>query len=358
MLKLMNWLFDSSTNWWGRFASYVDLSPLVLRIRVTNRCNLSCHYCYVGSSLNQKIESPLSIEEWKQIFKNLPRFTLIDITGGEPLLAPGIKDLLTELLDRKMKVSLISNGTVHKDDIFKLMVEKKLMHFMLSLDGPEAIHDEVRGKGHFEKTMKTASRIAELKNELKSSYPKIVAKVTVTEANVDQLTSFCDYLINEAYFDGVTLNLLFQNAARDGFADGETIEEIKFTQGNTVEFDPSKIASLVFQITKVKTLYTDRIQIRPDISLNDLENYFLSPKSMMPKNCFKYNSVVTVYQDGVMTPCDLGLKVANIRDIDFKVGRIFKEKRMKQFNRFMKKTSSQKLAGCGGCCLKKHELVT
>ncbi|HLW58042.1 MAG TPA: radical SAM protein [Bacteriovoracaceae bacterium] len=357
MLKLMNWLFDSSTNWWGFASQYLPLPPLVLRIRITNRCNLSCHYCYVGQSLNKKTEALLNYEEWKEILNKTPRYTLIDITGGEPLLAPQIADLLRIMLDRKMKVSLITNGTVHKDEIFSLMVEKKLTHLMFSLDGREEVNDSVRGKGSFRKTISAAKRIKELKIQYQSRFPKLVAKVTLTKDSISDVESFCHYLFEEG-FDGVTLNLLFQNLARDGFVDAESISDDKFFQGNKVEFASEDIPFFVDKIKKVKSAFGNKVQIRPDIDLNDLESYFSRPQSLMPHNCLKFNSVVTLYHNGTLAPCDLGLNIGNIRDINFDISKIFSEKKMKSFTNFMKKTPSQKLPGCGGCCLKKHERVS
>lgn len=357
MLKMMNWLFDSTTNWWGRWSQFIGLPPLVLRIRITNRCNLSCHYCYVGKSLNKKVESLLTQEEWKNIFRNLSPMTLIDITGGEPLLAPGVEDLLRGLLDRKMKVSLITNGTVFKEEVFSLMVQKRLMHLMVSLDGTEAIHDSIRGKGAFAKAIKTVHKIQELKRNYQSSYPKLVAKVTLTRLNIIELEEFCSYLFNEVRFDGVTLNLLFDNAARDGFTEEENIESPKFFQGNMISFKEDEKELFVQSIKRVREIFGSRIQIRPDIAERDLAEYFRNPQKMMPHNCYKYQSVVTLYANGVMTPCDLGLNVANIRDVQFKVGNIFKHKRMESFFKFMRMRNSQDFPACGGCCLKKHEKV-
>jgi len=311
----------------------------------------------VGQSLNKKTDSLLNLDEWFKILDKTPRNTLIDITGGEPLLAPHIDKILGSILDRKMKVSLITNGTIHKDDIFSIMVEKKLMHLMFSLDGPEEINDSIRGKGSFQKTMMAVKRINDLKAQSKSRYPKTVAKVTLTVDSVKNVEEFCDYLLREG-FDGVTLNLLFQNAARDGFADEDSIMGKKFFQGNLVEFPSQDVPLFVESIKKVRSIYGHRIQIRPDIAMNDLESYFTKPQSMMPQNCFKFNSVVTLYHNGTLSPCDLGLNVGNVRDIDFDIGRIFKEERMKSFLRFMRRNSSQKLPGCGGCCLKKHERVS
>lgn len=354
----MNWIFDNLTNFWGLCAQFLPLSPLVLRIRITNRCNLSCHYCYVGESLNQKKDYPLQINEWKKILNSLSRFTLIDITGGEPLLAPNFMEVLDLMLERKHQVSLISNGTIFKEDVFQLMVNKKLKHFMISVDGAEDIHDSVRGKGSFNKVIKTASFINHLKKESGSTYPKLVAKVTVTTANIHSLSHICQELIKVHGFDGITLNLLFQNKSRDGFASENSMNSSKFHEGNLSQFTPEQAKLLAEGIRFNKRLLKEKIQIRPDIDLNNLEQYFSQPHSLRPVNCHKFNSVVTLYHDGVLTPCDLGLDIGNIRELDYRISEVFKMKTMDQFLSYMRKETSQKLPGCEGCCLKKHESIS
>lgn len=357
MLKLMNWLFDWAANSWGRCAQFLPLSPLVLRIRITNRCNLSCHYCYVGESLNRPKQNILELHEWQQILKDVPRSTLVDITGGEPLLAPHFPQLLDLLLSRNMQVSLITNGTVFKEEVFRLIVQKKLKHLMISLDGHEEIHDSIRGKGSFLKALKTVEFIYKLKVENNTSYPKLVAKVTVTPQNAHQLESFCQDLVLNKHFDGVTLNLLFQNKARDGFVDEDNLEAFKFHEGNKSVLNPEEAHLLSNKIRAAKKTLQDKIQVRPEIDLANLPLYFTNPSLLRPKNCFKFNSVVTLYHDGALTPCDLGLDVGNIREINYQVSKIFGMQKMKSFLDLMRRLKSQNLPGCEGCCLKKHERV-
>lgn len=356
---LMASLFDTFTNVWGKgghFVSpFISTPPLVLRIRITNRCNLSCYYCYLGKSLNIKSEN-LSLKEWRFIIDKLPSNTLIDITGGEPFLTPEFSKIMELLLERKFKVSLITNGTINKPEVFESFVRNELAHFMISIDGTEDIHDVIRGRGSFKKAISTAQQILRLREKYQKTFPKLVAKVTVTEVNALQLEKFSSYLIDEIGFDGITLNLLFQNKSRDGFPDATDEEDIKFLSGNEVKFDERMVEELTSSVLTTREKYPGRIQVRPDISNHNLRAYFKEPSRFSAPNCYKYRSIVTLYSDGVLTPCDLGLNVGNIRDIDYDIGTSVKLKKMQSFYRFMSSKKSQNLPGCEGCCLKKHQL--
>jgi len=88
----------------------IKLSPLVLRIRITNKCNLHCGFCYLSGNLNIGEENHLTLAEWKIIIDKLPAWTIIDITGAEPFLAKNFKEILELLLQRKFKVSITTNG--------------------------------------------------------------------------------------------------------------------------------------------------------------------------------------------------------------------------------------------------------
>ncbi len=358
-LRLTNFAFDHLVNQWGAlsrvFDPVVNFSPLVFRVRITNRCNLSCHYCYVGKSLNQKVENLLNVDEWKMVLKNLPRHTLIDITGGEPLLTPKIDEILNEMLDRKFKISLITNGTVYKETLFKTMVEKKLSHFMISFDGNEVAHDAIRGLGNFERALKTAKKIIEYKKELGSRHPLLVAKITYTEENYHDVDKLIKYLVDDIGFDGATVNLLFDNEARDGFPNGKALKESKFQAGNVVQFSSDKAAMMGEELVSLLEKYSGKVQVRPEIKTSEVKNYFIDPQKFSPKNCYKYRSVLTMYSDGTLTPCDLGIEVGNIREEGYDVKKTISRAKMKSFFEGFQK--QENLPGCQGCCLKKHEMV-
>jgi len=81
----------------GLLSPLIILSPLVLRIRITSKCNLSCPFCYLKTGLNRDEEGNLSLEEWEKIFSKLPKRTIVDLTGAEPLMYKDIRGFLNIL---------------------------------------------------------------------------------------------------------------------------------------------------------------------------------------------------------------------------------------------------------------------
>jgi radical SAM protein with 4Fe4S-binding SPASM domain len=73
------------------------------------------------------------------------------IRGGEPLLYPGIVELATYIKSKKIHLSIETNGVFLKKYAEQL-VNLKVDNLTISLDGPEDIHDYVRGvNGTFDK---------------------------------------------------------------------------------------------------------------------------------------------------------------------------------------------------------------
>jgi len=105
-------------------------------LHVTLDCNLSCSYCY-NSQLTNKTYPQLGTEHWKLVIERLHEVGVINIvfTGGEPLLYPGLLDVIEFAKSLKLKVTLLTNGTLLRNnlDIFE-MVDASI----ISLDGVSA----------------------------------------------------------------------------------------------------------------------------------------------------------------------------------------------------------------------------
>jgi len=115
------------------------LNPLVAVYYVTTQCNLNCAYCEdFGARRNPQAEpfpSPEAVRKILSVIRSgVPRLWL---TGGEPLLAPHLSDLLRiareELKFRE--ITLISNGTLLSQnlDVFNF-----LDRLVISLDSVES----------------------------------------------------------------------------------------------------------------------------------------------------------------------------------------------------------------------------
>jgi MoaA/NifB/PqqE/SkfB family radical SAM enzyme len=83
------------------------------------------------------------------------------IRGGEPFLFPGIMDLLGHIRSRGVRLSIDTNGTM-LDRYADELVELGQLHLTISMDGPEPVHDDVRGvPGTYQKVAAGLARLAE-----------------------------------------------------------------------------------------------------------------------------------------------------------------------------------------------------
>jgi radical SAM protein with 4Fe4S-binding SPASM domain len=73
------------------------------------------------------------------------------ISGGEPTVWPHLALLAGRLVKRGFRVSLQTNGT-HPETVVQMM-DIGVTHFNLSVDGPRAVHDRIRGDGVFDKAI-------------------------------------------------------------------------------------------------------------------------------------------------------------------------------------------------------------
>jgi len=122
-----------------------------LWFQVSNRCNLSCRHCLFSSGPNAAGE--LSAE---QILGRAGEAAelgcrIFALTGGEPLLHPEFKQILTGLLAiPEAHVVILTNGLLI-EDLLTGDDDLSRIHLQVSVDGIGERHDLIRGNGTFEK---------------------------------------------------------------------------------------------------------------------------------------------------------------------------------------------------------------
>jgi MoaA/NifB/PqqE/SkfB family radical SAM enzyme len=135
--------------------------PKVVSLTVTNRCNLRCRMCAQwseeGYMLKRKPNDSYSgtvvpFDSLLKVVDEAHEYGVpLIIRGGEPLLYPRIMDLLAYIKSKGMSLSLETNGVLLKK-YAEALVKLKIDTMIISVDGPEEIHDHVRGvKGTFDK---------------------------------------------------------------------------------------------------------------------------------------------------------------------------------------------------------------
>jgi MoaA/NifB/PqqE/SkfB family radical SAM enzyme len=129
-----------------------DRSPIVAYLKITRRCNLDCYYCPWHSSVND-YRGELSTDAWKDIISVLMDrgVRIVVFEGGEPTLRSDLADLLSYVDERGGKTILATNG-------FRPISLWSPTAFTISIDGPESLHDRVRGVGSYRRIIENLAK--------------------------------------------------------------------------------------------------------------------------------------------------------------------------------------------------------
>lgn len=150
----------------GRSSAIVPHKLDELWLYYTMACNLRCKHCLVSAGKGLKKE--LSNDEFKKIIDEsitlgVKRFY---ITGGEPFIREGIFDLIKYITKTRRRELIILTNAMLFDDrkiaALKKLVSPRLI-LQVSLEGPNAeIHDSLRGKGSFDRTVEGIKKLIDI----------------------------------------------------------------------------------------------------------------------------------------------------------------------------------------------------
>ena len=195
------------------------LEIMTLDLKFGNKCNLGCTMCDATSSSvialenlkdpgkdldlsmvtkNPKI-SEFPEDEFSQIEEIVHNLHTIKSTGGEPMLLPGFKNLLTKLVNSNhahhIKFRTVTNGTVNPIPLVDLMKQFERFTITFSIDGIGVSNDWIRWPCKFDKVSNTHSQMARLLNDpiYKNIKPQFGSTISV--ANIDQILPIFEYAV-------------------------------------------------------------------------------------------------------------------------------------------------------------------
>lgn len=94
----------------------MNLVPISATLELTPLCNMNCDMCFVRLTPEQMGQQGtlLSIGEWLELAESMQKAgtLFVTITGGEPLLYPGFRELYLRLKQLGMYLTINTNGTL------------------------------------------------------------------------------------------------------------------------------------------------------------------------------------------------------------------------------------------------------
>jgi radical SAM protein with 4Fe4S-binding SPASM domain len=123
-----------------------------LFVYLTDRCNLACSHCYYTGAAHGDFPA----DRFNKMADQMVEMggTLITFTGGEALLHPSLRELIS-YVNGRCAISLLTNGTLLDLEWARFLSSMENIHVQISIDGScSEIHDAIRGRGAFEKALK------------------------------------------------------------------------------------------------------------------------------------------------------------------------------------------------------------
>lgn len=124
--------------------AYKNNIPVSLVIELLTRCNLTCQHCYLPEHINDG----LSTETVKKLLVQFRELggTIVTYTGGEIFLRKDIFELIRFARDLRLRVILLSNGTLITEDDAKMLQKLYITEFSTTIFSMDShIHDGITG---------------------------------------------------------------------------------------------------------------------------------------------------------------------------------------------------------------------
>lgn len=271
-----------------------------IQMHLTERCNLSCTHCY-----QEGVAPPeMSLTEITGAVKNIagtidtwsgtydvPFSPSFNVTGGEPLLRADLKEVLRVISGHGFAIFLLTNGTLVNKDTAGMLASVPVKGVQVSLEGPEDIHDLIRGRGSFASAVDGASRLLDA---------GIIVTFNVTLSR-----------INAGYFPDMIALASSTGVQRLGFS-----RLVPYGRGlNLVDkmLSPEEVRSIYKQVLSRHVPGLEIVTGDPLASQLDAGSTVPDAGDLPLGGCAAGISGITVLPDGTLTPCRrLGVPIGNL----------------------------------------------
>jgi AdoMet-dependent heme synthase len=271
-----------------------------IQMHLTERCNLACSHCYqeglppVEMSLKEitaavrKISD--TIDVWSEVY-DVPLSPSFNVTGGEPLLRSDLKEILHVISDGGFATFLLTNGTRVDRDISRMLAAIPVKGVQVSLEGPEDVHDLIRGTGSFASAVQGARHLVD-------AGITVTFNITLSE-------------INAAYFPDMISLAAATGVQRLGFS-----RLVPYGRGSSLigkMLQPERVRSIYEQVLSYQVPGLQIVTGDPLASQMHGAAGIAQDGDFPLGGCAAGVSGITVLPDGTLTPCRrLGIPVGNI----------------------------------------------
>jgi MoaA/NifB/PqqE/SkfB family radical SAM enzyme len=341
--------------------------PTNLSLNLTNRCNLKCVMCR-GIRLGQEVPEnrpwysraqELPLEDWTRLLEEAAPFRpWLYVTGGEPLMYPHFRDFVREAKKRRLVVHLQTNATLLAREA-DFLVEMGVEAVNVSIDGPPAVHDRIRGlKGGFARVEAGVQALVEARRRGRPN-PIFSLNCTISKGNLEHLEEMVPLAVrlqadimqlqhtmfdspanvarHNRFFSPERSRELGLEVAHPSICEGEYYEN---------ELQPEDLPQLQSALSRARQQAQGRLLLHfmPNLPDKLLSPYYLDLNYPFPQGCDDFWATGRILADGTFSPC-LNLVVGNITRQPFL--EMWNGPRMRRLRALV---AQGLFPGCARCC--------
>ena len=163
----------------------------LVHFQLTRNCNLRCSFCGQWGRkgfFSNAAGVDMELDEWKRVVDSLVEYRKttginpsVMLWGGEPLVFLHFREISEYIRMNGFELGLITNGVFI--DKYVDILKQDFKKIYISVDGPQEIHDKIRGRGVFERVRNNVQL-------LKGGNAEIVIMTVLTEEllkNIDNI---------------------------------------------------------------------------------------------------------------------------------------------------------------------------
>jgi radical SAM protein with 4Fe4S-binding SPASM domain len=291
--------------------------PTFVQLRVTNLCNLRCRMCgqwgdtgvfreHKGDGATDGeaerarireligLKRQLALGDYVRLLDELaPHRPIVSLFGGEPFLYPDLMPLVRAIKGRGLVATVITNGW-HLERHARELVEAGMDSIAVSIDGPPAVHDRIRGReSSFARAAAGIRAVARWRRELGRALPVQMAILPITELNASDVQDALDALrelplelvnVGLRWFVPPAAGAQYERVMRESFGvDAPSWRGFEFTwpQGAVANRTMQGVVSVLKAARGRRLLDLHRgrpwVSFVPGVSAADVPAYFSQP---------------------------------------------------------------------------------
>ncbi|MFC7329747.1 radical SAM protein [Marinactinospora rubrisoli] len=303
---------------------YAAPLPQEVSLQLTYKCNLRCTHCFQWNDQGffrdfspEQARTELDIGIVEEVLRSTAgRRSKLFMWGGEPLMYRRFGEVVDLLEQYPRTVNMCTNGLLFKRNLDHLLRIGENLNLLVSLDGLEAEHEALRGKGTFRRTMENIKLMLDLKREGKF-LGEVSLSCMVSHATVGTMYDFMEWAeelgVNSVYFQfpwyispevAASMDRVYEESF--SWLQPDTGTRKPTWHSYTYRLPPEQLPQLRESMRRLaERRWNVRVRYQPQLEAEEVEDFILgtSRPAQRRSTCLAVSNRLEVHADGNVSSC-------------------------------------------------------